>query len=178
MHSTAFGSCLLPIIRLKESRQRSAFCKTSRLFAAQRFTAVKPEHAGSSSCHKGSSESRAIWLGTAPHHARTATTHSRTTCSAADSSQDFTTAASSSNDARQASNAAASTSSSQPATTPDDATPAARQNRNLFLAVRSMLLAVFQSIARLFKGLPAFVQREKLQRLHKRALDNPTDADR
>lgn len=182
MHSAVFGSCLLPISRLQKARQHDVFCNTPRPCAAQRFTAIKTERSGSCRCLIGLSQSRSTWLRTAPYQASSATIHSRTVCSAAGSSQDFTEAATSpsNDDSRQASNAAASTSasSSQPAVSPDDTKPLGSQNHNPFVSLKRMLLAVFQSIAAFFKALPAFVQREKLQRLHKRALDNPTDADR
>ncbi|KAL3155675.1 hypothetical protein ABBQ32_012702 [Trebouxia sp. C0010 RCD-2024] len=182
MHSTVFGSCLLPIVRLQKARQHDAFCKTPRPGAAQRLTAIKTERSGSCRYLIGFSQSRSNWLRTAPYQASSATIHSRTVCSAAESSQDFTEAATSplSDESRQASNAAASTStsSSQPAISRDDTKPPASQNHNPFVSLTKMLLAVFRSIAAFFKAFPAFVQREKLQRLHKRALDNPTDADR
>lgn len=41
-----------------------------------------------------------------------------------------------------------------------------------------VIAAFFQRIANFIRGLPAFVQREKLQRLHKKALDDPTNSDR
>lgn len=180
MHTTVFGSCLLPIVRLQTARKHNGFCKTPRPFAAQRLTAIKTERSRSCRCLTDFSQSRSIWLSTAPHQASSATTHSRTVCSAADSPQNFAEAATSpsGHDSRQASNAAASTSSGQPATSSDDTKPSASQNHNPFVSLKRMLLAVFQSIAAFFKGFPAFVQREKLQRLHKRALDNPADADR
>ena len=177
MHSTMFGACLLPVVRLQTPRQHIALCKTPKPFAAQRLTAIRAERSGTR-CLGGPSKSISIWLSTAPRQA--SSTYSRTVCSAADSSQDFTVAASSpaGDDSRKASNAATSTSSSQPATPSDDTQPPANQNQNPFVALKRMLLAVFQNIAAFFQRFPAFIQREKLQRLHKRALDNPTDADR
>ncbi len=77
-------------------------------------------------------------------------------------------------DSRQASNAAASTSASPASETgPDEGS--FRQ----FLSQPAKAIAAFlQRIANLFKSFPAYIQREKLQRLHKKALDEPTNAER
>lgn len=94
--------------------------------------------------------------------------------SAASSSTPTTTSV---DDSRQASNAAASTSGSQ---TPPDSEKGSDENsfRQLLTQPAKVIAAFFQRIANFIQGLPAFVQREKLQRLHKKALDDPTNSDR
>ena len=77
-------------------------------------------------------------------------------------------------DSRQASNAAASTSAS-----PANETGPDESSFRQFLSQPAKAIAAFlQRIANLFKGFPAYIQREKLQRLHKKALDEPTNAER
>lgn len=176
MHSTAFGSCLLPISlqRLHKSQQRIAFYKSPRRFAARRI--ATPERSGSCQCRSGLSAQKFAWLSTPSGQADTASIQSRTVCSGAGSSSAATSP--SSDDSRKASNAAASTSDSQPASSPDDTKPPASPYQQLFLSLERGLMSILAKIVSFFKGFPAFVQREKLQRLHKRALDNPTDADR
>lgn len=178
MHSTAFGFCLFPVSsqRLHKSQQYIAFCKSPRPFAATRFATLRPERSGSCQCRSGFSVPRPVWLSTSPGQADTTPTQSRTVCSAADSTSAATSP--SGDDSRKASNAAASTSDSQPASSPDDTLPPASPYQQLFLSLESGLMNVLAKIMSFLKGFPAFVQREKLQRLHKRALDNPTDADR
>lgn len=177
MHSAAFRSCPVPIASQSlQKPQQQFFCQSPRPFAANRGTFLRPKRSGSCNCLSGFSVPRPVWLSTSPGQASTAATHSRTVCSAADS-----TAAAispSSDESRKASNAAASTSDSQSANSSDSPKTPASPYQQLFLSLESMLLTVLAKIASFFKGFPAFVQREKLQRLHKRALDNPIDADR
>ena len=177
MHCTVFGSCLLPITpqRLQKPKQHIAVCKSPSLFVARRLATLRPEQSGWCQCQRGFPAPKPVWLSTIPSQASTAPTQSRTVCSAADS----TAAASpSGDDSRKASNAAASTSDSQPATSPENPKPPASPYQQLFLSLESGLMKVLAKMMSFFKSIPAFIQREKLQRLHKRALDNPTDADR
>ena len=178
MLSTAFGTCLLPVSSQRSQRpqQHIACCKSPRPFSARRFAILRPERFGSCQCLSGFSVPRLVWLSTTPGQTSTAPTQSRVLCSVADSTSAATSP--SSDDSRKASNAAASTSDSQPASSPDDTKPPASPYQQLFLSLESGLMNVLAKIMSFFKGFPAFVQREKLQRLHKRALDNPTDANR
>ena len=171
----AFGSCLLPVSsqRLQKPQQHIVF-KSPRPFAARRF--ATPERSGWCQYRSGFSLRRPACPSTPSGQVDTASTQSRTVCSAADSTSAATSP--SSDDSRKASNAAASTSDSQPARSPDDAKPPASPYQQLFLSLERGLMSILAKIVPFFKGFPAFVQREKLQRLHKRALDNPTDADR
>ncbi len=77
-------------------------------------------------------------------------------------------------DSRQASNAAASTSAS-----PANETGPDESGFRQFLSQPAKAIAAFlQRIANFLKSFPAYIQREKLQRLHKKALDEPTNAER
>lgn len=77
-------------------------------------------------------------------------------------------------DSRQASNAAASTSASPASETGPD-----ESSFRQFLSQPAKAIAAFlQRIAKFLKSFPAYIQREKLQRLHKKALDEPTNAER
>ena len=178
MHSTVFGSCLFPIIpqRLQKPQQRIALCKPPRPFAARLLATLKTERLGSCQCLKGFSVPKPVWLSTTPSQASTAFTQSRTVCSAADSTS--APIFPSNDDSRKASNAAASTSDSQSTSSLDNAKPPASPYQQFFLSLESALNKFIAKILSVMKDFPAFVQREKLQRLHKRALDNPTDADR
>lgn len=80
-------------------------------------------------------------------------------------------------DSRQASNAAASTSASQTiASSQKD--PNEKNFRHFLTQPARVLAALFQRIANFIRSLPAYIQREKLQRLHRKALDDPTNAER
>ena len=75
---------------------------------------------------------------------------------------------------RQASNAAASTSAS-----PANETGPDESSFRQFLSQPAKALRAFlRRIAHFLKSFPAYIQREKLQRLHKKALDEPTNAER
>ena len=77
-------------------------------------------------------------------------------------------------DSRQASNAAASTSAN-----PANETGPDESSFWQFLSQPAKAIAAFlQHIANFLKSFPAYIQREKLQRLHKKALDDPTNAER
>ena len=77
-------------------------------------------------------------------------------------------------DSRQASNAAASTSAS-----PANETGPDESSFRQFLSQPAKAIAAFlQHVANFLKSFPAYIQREKLQRLHKKALDDPTNAER
>ena len=77
-------------------------------------------------------------------------------------------------ESRQASNAAASTSASPASETGPD-----ESSFRQFLSQPAKAIAAFlQRIANFLKSFPAYIQREKLQRLHKKALDEPTNAER
>lgn len=175
MHSAAFRSCPFPVASQSlQQPQQQVFCQTP--FGAKRGAFLRPKRSGSCHCLSGFSVPRPVWLSKSPGQASTAPTQSTTVCSAADSTAAATSP--SSDESRKASNAAASTSDSQSASSPDSPKTPASPYQQLFLSLESMLLTVLAKIASFFKGFPAFIQREKLQRLHKRALDNPTDADR
>ncbi len=77
-------------------------------------------------------------------------------------------------DSRQASNAAASTSAS-PA---NETGPDGSSFRQFLSQPAKALRAFLRRIAHFLKSFPAYIQREKLQRLHKKALDEPTNAER
>ena len=75
--------------------------------------------------------------------------------------------------ARKASNATASTSDSTKAETGKSSSQIP-----LLGALQQSILAFLASIRQFLGRFPAFIQREKLQRLHKKALDEPGNADR
>lgn len=77
-------------------------------------------------------------------------------------------------DSRKASNAAASTSAS-PA---NETGPDGSSFRQFLSQPAKALRAFLRRIAHFLKSFPAYIQREKLQRLHKKALDEPTNAER
>ena len=84
-------------------------------------------------------------------------------------------ASSSSEDAaRKASNASASTSRHSPASEHHGAF----SRLPLLGRLQQSIAAFLRSIQQFFGRIPAFIQREKLQRLHKKALDEPDNADR
>lgn len=77
--------------------------------------------------------------------------------------------------ARQASNATASTSAAS-------ASSASSEKKSpwpvrLFAILQGRILTMLAQIKRALQQVPAFVQREKLQRLHKQALDQPGNPD-
>lgn len=77
-------------------------------------------------------------------------------------------------DSRKASNAAASTSAS-----PANGTGPDESSFRQFLSQPAKAIAAFlQHIVNFLKSFPAYIQSEKLQRLHKKALDDPTNAER
>lgn len=76
--------------------------------------------------------------------------------------------------ARKASNATASTSGSSTKAE----TGKSFSRIPLLGALQQSISAFLTSIRKFFGRFPAFIQREKLQRLHKKALDDPSDADR
>ena len=181
--STVAQPCPLhgPAQRLQKPQPRPAVCKAARSSATRWASAPMPGNLQSCRRRVSLTHSTPVHLHLAPGQAVQLPTSSKTLrCSAASSSQDFPADASSSpnDDLRKASNAAASTSASQPAAASGSSKQPASPVEQVFVAAKSKLVAMFQSIAAFFKALPAFIQREKLQRLHKRALDEPTNADR
>ena len=84
------------------------------------------------------------------------------------------TSSSSEDAARKASNAAASTSRHSPASE----RRGAFSRLPLLGPLQQSIAAFLRSIKQFFGRIPAFIQREKLQRLHKKALDEPDNADR
>lgn len=165
--------------RLQKPQRHSIVCKTSSPLATRWTRASTPGSVWS--CRRSGLPGQRSFR--SPGQAVYPATASRiTVCSAGGSSQDFATAGSSSfnndDDSRKASNAAASTSASQPAAVSGGSKRPDSLTEQFFLAVETKLVAIFRSITAFFKGLPAFVQREKLQRLHKRALDDPTNPER
>lgn len=80
-------------------------------------------------------------------------------------------------DSRQASNAAASTSATQP-TANSWKDPDKNSFRHVLTQPVRVLAALFQRLANFIRSLPAYIQREKLQRLHRKALDDPLNAER
>ncbi len=97
--------------------------------------------------------------------------------SAANSPSSSTPDNASADDSRQASNAAASTSASQ-AASGDEQGSNESGFKQLLSQPAKVLAAFFERFLIFLRGLPAFIQREKLQRLHKKALDEPTNAER
>ena len=79
--------------------------------------------------------------------------------------------------ARQASNAATSSSAKASASDGQQG-PKKTSFVRLLMNPFAVLAALLRRIAYFFRGIPAFVAKENLQRLHKKALDEPKNAER
>ena len=181
--SPVLKSCPLHVVpqRLRQPQRQTVVCKTSTPFPTRWATPPTPGNVWPCVRHAVSAR-RSVQLPDWGGVVCSAAATRRSVCSAGGSSQDFATAGSSSysedDDSRKASNAAASTSTSQPAADSGGSKRPESLTEQFFVTLETKLVAIFCSITAFFKGLPAFIQREKLQRLHKRALDDPTNAER
>ena len=166
----------------KQPQQHPISCRTFSLCAYSWARAAAPVSLRPCRCQGLRPVAIPVWLTYPPGQtAEKRQTASRTAvCSAfSDAAGQYLDSTSpASDDARKASNASASTSASQPETAADNSKSPASPLRQAVLMLRNKLLAIFQGIAAFFKAFPAFVRREKLQHLHKRALDDPTNADK
>lgn len=181
MHLATSSPCMLHCGSqpLPRPPRHSAVCKAPAAFVTRRCPAITADRLRCCSFRTGITTQRHVWLRTAQKTVRPA--GSKTSfCSAAHGGQDFISASNlpSSDDSRKASNATASTSASEPAAAVNSGKAPRSPVLQFFLFLERKLLAFFQKIAAVMGKLPAFIQRERLQRLHKRALDEPDNAER